>query len=1007
MKLPNPKHNMGIPAPEPLAIVLRAYAESEAKSGEGKNYPKIPMTYSNYAVVFDTETKTDPSQQLRIGTYRVYKGTELIKQGLFYDPLSINSLEMRTINDWGFARKMDIISVPEFIETIVYKYGYDYFGTIIGFNLPFDISRIAINHASAKANNKYPKMRGGFTFQLIADPRRPWLQVKYLNRNSAIFRFTRPAKQLTPRGERNKGFKVPAYEGRFIDIKTLAASLRSHRGNLDKLCKLLKVNNPKRKTEQHGGPITTEYLNYAATDALATWECYATLIAEYNQHGLPNTAAHLIKSEAGIGKAYLKEMGIQPWRQVQPDFPPELLGIIMSTYFGGRSEVHIRRTVTRVLYCDFLSMYPTVCTLMGLWRWVIAEGMSWNDSTKETRSFLEGITVGDMVNQDLWPNLTTLVQILPEADILPVRAAYGQEPQSTIGLNHLTSPGPLWYTLADCIAAKLLSGKPLTVIRALTFTPKAMQSGLKPIKITGNDDCEVNPRTGDFYKQIIDRRRQVKDDLTAAIAAEASEQEVTALESQQMALKILANATAYGIFVQLNVDDLPEPVETEIYGAEGKSFKTTSKKREKPGEYFHPILATFITGAARLMLAMTERLILNEGLDWVFCDTDSMAIAKPPEMVDAEFEERANRILGRFAKLNPYSAKGELLKVEEANFALENGKPGAGLGPLHCFAISAKRYVLFNVGPDGLPIIRKASAHGLGHLKPPYSEIKAPRSIPKPAIPLSKIGPGLGRWHHDLWFKIVEAALVGTPNEVDLSYHKALNLPAVSHYSAVNPGLLKCFEAHNDGKDYRDRVRPFGFMVALHPAHVPNAPGREDIEVEDTPLPKTARHSLSPFAPFEDDPEKSVEQAFDRKTGEPVPRQMLATYKQALSQYHMHPETKFADAESTDIGPARRRHILATAINYIGKEADRLEEQLFAGLDEKALVDYGPSPASVEVIAERVRAGIAAHGQRAIARVAGMSLRDINQVSRGSTSMPLKRIVRLTETLNRLEHRDV
>ena len=34
----------------------------------------------------------------------------------------------------------------------------------------------------------------------------------------------------------------------------------------------------------------------------------------------------------------------------------------MSTYYGGRSEVRMRRMAVRVLYCDFLSMYPTVST---------------------------------------------------------------------------------------------------------------------------------------------------------------------------------------------------------------------------------------------------------------------------------------------------------------------------------------------------------------------------------------------------------------------------------------------------------------------------------------------------------------------------------------------------------------------------------------------------------------------------------------------------------------------
>jgi hypothetical protein len=39
----------------------------------------------------------------------------------------------------------------------------------------------------------------------------------------------------------------------------------------------------------------------------------------------------------------------------------------MSSYFGGRAEVHRRREVVHTVYCDFASMYPTVCTLQGLW----------------------------------------------------------------------------------------------------------------------------------------------------------------------------------------------------------------------------------------------------------------------------------------------------------------------------------------------------------------------------------------------------------------------------------------------------------------------------------------------------------------------------------------------------------------------------------------------------------------------------------------------------------------
>jgi len=112
-----------------------------------------------------------------------------------------------------------------------------------------------------------------------------------------------------------------------------------------------------------------------------TWECFEKLEQRYSSFGLENTPITQIYSEASIGKAHLKEMGITPWTESQPDFPPNILGAIMSSYYGGRSEVHIRRRKVRVLYYDFLSMYPTVCTLMGLWRYVIARGVTYEDKT--------------------------------------------------------------------------------------------------------------------------------------------------------------------------------------------------------------------------------------------------------------------------------------------------------------------------------------------------------------------------------------------------------------------------------------------------------------------------------------------------------------------------------------------------------------------------------------------------------------------------------------------------
>jgi hypothetical protein len=131
-------------------------------------------------------------------------------------------------------------------------------------------------------------------------------------------------------------------------------------------------------------------------------------------------------------------------------------------------------------------------------------------------------------------------------------------------------------------------------------------------------------------------------------------------------------------------------------------------------------------------------------------------------MGQAEFFERAQSICARFASLNPYEKKGSIFKIEDANYQIASDSIGSNLEPLFCYCISSKRYVLFNAGSPGEAIIRKVSAHGLGHYLAPHEADDAPQSIPSPSVALDKIG--VERWHYDLWHRIVRAALDGHPD---------------------------------------------------------------------------------------------------------------------------------------------------------------------------------------------------------------------------------------------------
>ena len=88
----------------------------------------------------------------------------------------------------------------------------------------------------------------------------------------------------------------------------------------------------------------------------------------------------------------------------------------------------------------------------------------------------------------------------------------------------------------------------------------------------------INPATDDFYRRLIDLRSQVKEQLKTADPSDEA-----ALDSQQQALKILANATSYGIFVELIVEELDATESRLCFGSGNEGFPVRVDKVETPG----------------------------------------------------------------------------------------------------------------------------------------------------------------------------------------------------------------------------------------------------------------------------------------------------------------------------------------------------------------------------------------------------------------------------------------
>jgi len=156
-------------------------------------------------------------------------------------------------------------------------------------------------------------------------------------------------------------------------------------------------------------------------------------------------------------------------------------------------------------------------------------------------------------------------------------------------------------------------------------------------------------------------------------------------------------------------------------------------------------------------------------------------------------------------------------------------------------------------------------------------------------------------------------------------------------------------------------------------------------------------------ATFDQDPAIAAARCFDRLTGAPVPQEVLKTYRQALNQYHLHPETKFANGDYLDSGRTTRRHILATAVEHIGKEANRWEEQLYLGEDPEAQIVYGSTPEDWGRLRDGVLRAGQRFGSRALAEAAGVSVREVRTILRGERRPRPETLAKLVRAVPQLE----
>ena len=684
-----------------LPIAVRVYPDLPSSQSDRKTMPQI-----DGMLVFDCETRTDKAQALTFGSYRFLVEGRCLEEGLFYGddllPREKAILEhyvashaadtdLRGIPERSIPSnpRLMLLSAAEF-RRLLFRVTYKGRGLLVAFNSPFDISRLALDYQPSQG-----RFLGGFSFVLFQyrdrngmlrpSAYRPAITVKHMDGKRSFKRFTATI-------DRDKEDKIPEgaaspkpddryiFRGHMLDAKTLAFALTDQSMSLERACELFGVEHGKQKVKRHG-IVTSKYIDYNRRDVLATYELTEKLLAEYALHPIPLQATKAY-SAASIGKAYLEAMGVTPLLARMPDFPKRYLGYAESAFFGGRASAHVRKVPVPIVYTDFMSQYSTVNVLMGLWNFVTAsEVRIIENAREELAALLQAVTPEWVLDQANWKRLAGFARIIPDGDVLPLRAKYGGNDWQ-IGVNYVHASGEnpddaLWYSWPDLVASVLLTGKQPRIVEAFKIEPVGKAEGLKPIVFRGQ--VPIDPRYQDFFKVVIEERNR----LAARTDLDKSER-----DRLKRSLKTFGSATSYGIFAQMDRKESNKSVKLTCYGFDSEPYECTVKHPESPGEFCFPPLASLITGGSHLLLALLERLVTDRGGTYAMEDTDSMAIVAskegglvacpggPYRIEDGREAIRAltwaqvDELVALLDRLNPYdreAVKEPILKIESDN----------------------------------------------------------------------------------------------------------------------------------------------------------------------------------------------------------------------------------------------------------------------------------------------------------------------------------------------------
>jgi hypothetical protein len=963
---------------------------------------KRRATQPKAALIFRCATTGDEKKDLLFGAYicaELEDADFVAKEiGLFYregHPEEFPALA-RFVKDSAY----ELGSLEEFRRRVFLKY-LKARALIVAYDAPREISRIAIKW------NKSTKVRRAFSFyfRVFRDKKtgkmrpsgyEPGISIESIDAAKAIYR---PIKYKfhdrdTEQEEEDKKFSTI----HILDLKTLTSVLTGEVYSFPSACDIFGV--PASRQRKSYSRVTKPAIERLLRDVTAELELLNRLNREFRKHPV-DLLPDRCYSPATLAKSYLSAMGIKP-PQEKFKIPDRINGIAAQASAGGRAECKIRKTHLPVTYLDFHAQFPAVSHRLGCRELLCADSLEFPDFIRGAREMVERTNLDDCFRSKFWESLRWFALVEPSDDAVPLRAKFGQRADSdpTMAWNFLTSKQPIWMTGPDVIAAKLMTGKPLKILKAIKVVPHGVQPGLMPVKL--HSQMKVDPRRDDLAVKLVELRSAMKS------------------KSPELAggLKVAANSAAFGIFSQLDVRSLDSRSPLRVFSGETEYLTPPIEVWERPSEFYCPVIGSLVTGGSHLLCAMLESVVQDMGSRIAAMDTDSAMtvstkdgglvpcaggplklanyqVGTGSDAIRALSFAEVDRIRKRFEPINPWrkTLKTPFLKLEKENFDTHGNRQ-----PLNFYGISAKLYCLFNLEGNKL-LVCKPSGHGLGFLQAPYTIADWQRRTGR------KWKENLPPWIYEAWHFIVSREL-GLPHRPPGWFKQ----PAVMTVPITTPQVLSRLGA------FKDDLRPFTVMTVPFP--------QKEVDLLWTGyfiMPHTEKLNDLHGRTMVNIVSGESFHIYDRNSSRlPKPPGWLSlrTMEDEINHILSRAESKFCTPNggvctSKTIGLLARRHIVAGEFHFIGKEAST---RWASGVDLSMLAEAGDLDPADETSREyervvdpkyldQIRTEAKQFSNKLLSRQSGVARSAIMNFKKGRNTIKPRTLRKLTRAIRDLQNK--